>query len=105
MIEVLIYLKRKLSIIQLSILKLYHFPKFLNHQECDYLIEQANIALEITQLKIIVKVMKEKNEKSSVEKKYEYFNRMANAAQRVKHHRKNLLQEELENLIDIQKDI
>ena len=79
-------------------LEYFHFPKFLNHQECDYLIEQANIALEITQLKIIVKVMKEKNEKSSVEKKYEYFNRMANAAQRVKHHRKNLLQEELENL-------
>ena len=79
-------------------LEYFHFPKFLNHQECDYLIEQANIALEITQLKIIVKVMKDKNEKNSIEKKYEYFNRMANAAQRVKHHRKNLLQEELENL-------
>ena len=79
-------------------LEYYHFPKFLNHQECDYLIEQANIALEITQLKIIVKVMKDKNEKNSIEKKYEYFNRMANAALRVKHHRKSLIQEELENL-------
>ena len=79
-------------------LEYFHFPKFLNHQECDYLIEQANIALEITQLKIIVKVMKDKNEKNSIEKKYEYFNRMANAALRVKHHRKSLIQEELENL-------
>ena len=79
-------------------LEYFHFPKFLNHQECDYLIEQANIALEITQLKIIVKVMKDKNEKNNIEKKYEYFNRMANAALRVKHHRKSLIQEELENL-------
>ena len=79
-------------------LEYYHFPKFLDHQECDYLIEQANISLEMTQLKIIVKVMKDKNEKSSVEKKYEYFNLMANAALKTKHHKKDLLQEEVENL-------
>ena len=79
-------------------LEYYHFPKFLDHQECDYLIEQANISLEMTQLKIIVKVMKEKNEKSSVEKKYEYFNLMANAALKTKHHKKDLLQEEVEKL-------
>ena len=42
--------------------------------------------------------MKDKNEKNSIEKKYEYFNRMANAALRVKHYRKSLIQEELENL-------
>ena len=79
-------------------LEYYHFPKFLNHQECDYLIEQGNISLEIMQLKIIIKVMKEKNDKSNVDKKFEYFNKMASAAKKAKHHRKNLLQEELENI-------
>ena len=79
-------------------LEYYHFPKFLNHQECDYLIEQGNILLEIMQLKIIIKVMKEKNEKSNIDKKFEYFNKMAIVAKNTKHHRKSLLQEEIENL-------
>ena len=79
-------------------LEYYHFPKFLNHQECDYLIEQGNISLEIMQLKIIVKVMKEKNEKSNVDKKFEYFNKMAIAAKNTKHRRKSLLQQEIENI-------
>ena len=50
------------------------------------------------QLKIIIKVMKEKNDKSNVDKKFEYFNKMAIVAKNTKHHRKSLLQEEIENL-------
>ena len=82
-----------------SDLEYSHFPKFLNHQQCDYLIEQANIALEISQLKIIVKVLKNKNEKSNVEKKFAFFNQMYLNAKKNKHLRKkNRIQEEIEML-------
>ena len=82
-----------------SDLEYSHFPKFLNHQECDYLIEQANIALEISQLKIIIKVLKNKNEKSNVEKKFAFFNQMyLNAKKNKNLRKKNRIQEEIEML-------
>jgi hypothetical protein len=82
-----------------SDLEYSHFPKFLNHQQCDYLIEQANIALEISQLKIIVKVLKNKNEKSNVEKKFAFFNQMyLNAKKNKNLRKKNRIQEEIEML-------
>ena len=82
-----------------SDLEYSHFPKFLNHQQCDYLIEQANIALEISQLKIIIKVLKNKNEKSNVEKKFAFFNQMyLNAKKNKNLRKKNRIQEEIEML-------
>ena len=82
-----------------SDLEYSHFPKFLNHQQCDYLIEQANIALEISQLKIIVKVLKNRNEKSNIEKKFAFFNQMyLNAKKNKNLRKKNRIQEEIEML-------
>ena len=41
-------------------LEYHHFPKFLTHEEIDYLIKIANISLEEIQLKIILKTLKKK---------------------------------------------
>ena len=60
--EGMIWCVRNLLELQTN-LDYHHFPKFLSHEEIDYLIEIATISLEEMQLKIILKVLK-KNKKN-----------------------------------------
>ena len=57
--EGMIWCVRNLLELQTN-LDYHHFPKFLSHEEIDYLIEIATISLEEMQLKIILKVLKKK---------------------------------------------
>ena len=58
--EGMIWVVRNLLELQTN-LEYHHFPKFLTHEEADYLIKIATISLEETQLKIIMKVLKKKH--------------------------------------------
>ena len=57
--EGMIWVVRNLLELQTN-LEYHHFPKFLTHEEIDYLIKIANISLEEIQLKIILKTLKKK---------------------------------------------
>ena len=57
--EGMIWCVRNLLELQTN-LDYHHFPKFLSHEEIDYLIKIATISLEEIQLKIILKVLKKK---------------------------------------------
>lgn len=57
-------------------LEYHHFPKFLTNQHCDYLMEMADICLEETQLKIVLKAVKNKQRRIKNEKNLEKFNKM-----------------------------
>ena len=57
--EGMIWCVRNLLELQTN-LEYHHFPKFLTHEEIDYLIKIANISLEEIQLKIILKTLKKK---------------------------------------------
>ena len=57
-------------------LEYHHFPKFLTNQHCDYLMEMADICLEETQLKIVLKAVKNKQRRIKDEKNLEKFNKM-----------------------------
>ena len=58
--EGMIWVVRNLLELQTN-LEYHHFPKFLTHEEADYLIKIATISLEEIQLKIIMKVLKKKH--------------------------------------------
>jgi len=58
--EGMIWVVRNLLELQTN-LEYHHFPKFLTHEEVDYLIKIATISLEEIQLKIIMKVLKNKH--------------------------------------------
>ena len=57
--EGMIWCVRNLLELQTN-LDYHHFPKYLSHEEIDYLIKIATISLEEIQLKIILKVLKKK---------------------------------------------
>ena len=57
--EGMIWVVRNLLELQTN-LEYHHFPKFLTHEQSDYLLKIATISLEEIQLKIILKVLKKK---------------------------------------------
>ena len=57
--EGLIWVVRNLLELQIN-LEYHHFPKFLTHEEIDFLIKRADISLESKQLKIIMKILRKK---------------------------------------------
>ena len=57
--EGMIWVVRNLLELQTN-LEYHHFPKFLTHEQSDYLLKIASISLEEIQLKIILKVLKKK---------------------------------------------
>lgn len=57
-------------------LEYHHFPKFLTNQHCDYLMEMADICLEETQLKIVLKAVKNKQRRIKDKENLEKFNKM-----------------------------
>ena len=57
--EGLIWVIRNLLELQIN-LEYHHFPKFLTHEEIDFLIKRADISLESKQLKIIMKILRKK---------------------------------------------
>ena len=57
--EGMIWVVRNLLELQTN-LEYHHFPKFLTHEQIDYLLKIATISLEEIQLKIILKVLKKK---------------------------------------------
>ena len=57
-------------------LEYHHFPKFLTNQHCDYLMEMADICLEETQLKIVLKAVKNKQRRIKDAENLEKFNKM-----------------------------
>ena len=63
-------------------LEYHHFPKFLTNQHCDYLMEMADICLEETQLKIVLKAVKNKQRRINDEENLEKFNKMVDYAEK-----------------------
>lgn len=57
--EGLVWIVKRLLEIQTK-LEYHHFPKYLNKDQADYIIELANINLEETQLKIVIDVLQKK---------------------------------------------
>ena len=57
--EGLIWVVRNLLELQIN-LEYHHFPKFLTHEEIDFIIKRADMSLESKQLKIIMKILKKK---------------------------------------------
>ena len=57
-------------------LEYHHFPKFLNHQQCDYLLQMADISLEEIQLKIVLKAVKGKQRKIKTAESVAQFNKI-----------------------------
>lgn len=57
-------------------LEYHHFPKFLNHQQCDYLLQMADISLEEIQLKIVLKAVKGKQRKIKIAESVAQFNKI-----------------------------
>ena len=57
--EGMIWVVRNLLELQTN-LEYHHFPKFLTHEQADYLLKIATISLEEIQFKIILKVLKKK---------------------------------------------
>ena len=57
--EGLIWVVRNLLELEIN-LEYHHFPKFLTHEEIDFLIKRADISLESKQLKIIMNILKKK---------------------------------------------
>ena len=55
--EGLIWVIRNLLELQIN-LEYHHFPKFLTHEEIDFLLKRADISLESKQLKIIMKILR-----------------------------------------------
>ena len=65
--EGLIWVVRNLLELQIN-LEYHHFPKFLTHEEIDFILKRADMSLESKQLKIIMKILKKKqNEKKERE--------------------------------------
>ena len=54
----------------------HHFPKFLDHQQCDFLIQLADIMLEETQLKIVLKAVKSKQRQIQSDETLAHFNKI-----------------------------
>ena len=79
-------------------LEYHHFPKFLSHEHCDYLIKIANILLEESQLKIILKTIKKKHEKIQNDETQEKFNKIADYSTGIVHTKKNIIDLEVEKL-------
>ena len=57
--EGLIWVVRNLLELQIN-LEYHHFPKFLTHEEIDFLLKKADMSLEGKQLKIIMAILKKK---------------------------------------------
>ena len=57
-------------------LEYHHFPKFLDHQQCDFLIQLADITLEETQLKIVLKAVKSKQRQIQSDETLAHFNKI-----------------------------
>ena len=57
--EGLIWVVRNLLELQIN-LEYHHFPKFLTHEEIDFILKRADMSLESKQLKIIMKILKKK---------------------------------------------
>ena len=59
--EGLVWVVRNLLELQIN-LEYHHFPKFLTHEEIDFIMKIADISLESKQLKIIMKILRKKQE-------------------------------------------
>ena len=55
-------------------LEYHHFPKYLTHEQIDYLKKMAYLILEENELKIILKVLKKKQKDNRENAKIEYMN-------------------------------
>ena len=62
--EGLIWVVRNLLELQIN-LEYHHFPKFLTHEEIDFILRRADMNLEGKQLKIILKILKKKQKEIS----------------------------------------
>ena len=101
--EGMIWCVRNLLELQTN-LEYHHFPKFLTHEEIDYLIKIANISREEIQLKIILKALKKKQNElrvkenirrmSEVDQLINKFNNNNNSDK----HKKNFTEYDLQRL-------
>ncbi len=54
----------------------YHFPKFLNNEQIDYLMEMANLSLEEIQLKIVLNVIERKRNDMEIDVNKQIMNKI-----------------------------
>jgi hypothetical protein len=70
--EGLVWIVKNLLELQIH-LEYQHFPKYLTHEQIDYLINLANLLLEESELIIIIKVLKKKQKTSYMDENIKIF--------------------------------
>ena len=70
--EGLVWVVKNLLELQIH-LEYQHFPKYLTHEQIDYLINLANLLLEQSELIIIIKVLKKKQKTSNMDENIKVF--------------------------------
>ena len=71
--EGLVWVVKKLFELQIN-LEYHHFPKYLTHEQINYLKKLAYLTLEENELKIILKILKKKQKDDRENTKIEYMN-------------------------------
>ena len=69
----LVWVVKNLLELQIN-LEYHHFPKYLSHEQINYLKKLATLILEETELKIILKILKKKQKDTRVIQNIEYMN-------------------------------
>ena len=95
--EGLVWVVKRLLEIQAK-LEYHHFPKFLDHNQIKYIIEIANLSLEETQLKTILKIVEKKRNdiQSSVNNKV--MNKIVELSKLKNRHRASIFTLEMEKI-------
>ena len=100
--EGLIWVVRNLLELQIN-LEYHHFPKFLTHEEIDFILRRADMNLEGKQLKIILKILKQKQKEISTK---DNIKRISEASELLsKNNFENSRSEKLYKTVDYSRDI
>ena len=95
--EGLIWVVKRLLEIQTK-LEYHHFPKFLDHNQIKYIIEVANLSLEETQLKIILKIVEKKRNGIQNSVNNQVMNKIAELSKAKNRHRMSVFTLEMEKI-------
>ena len=95
--EGLVWVVKRLLEIQTK-LEYHHFPKFLDNSQIKYIIEMANLSLEETQLKTILKIIEKKRDDIQNTINNKVMNKIAELSNLKNRHRASIFTLEMEKM-------
>ena len=95
--EGLVWVVKRLLEIQTK-LEYHHFPKFLDNSQIKYIIEMANLSLEETQLKTILKIIEKKRDDIQNTINNKVMNKIAKLSNLKNRHRASIFTLEMEKM-------